>query len=71
MYIKTHVPYGRTEFEMEKKNIFTKALDFIKEKTKNVNWKVVWDKVTTGFLIVLLASPILILAYIFLWFIFK
>ena len=71
MYVKKHVPCGRTEFEMEKKNIFTKALDFIKEKTKNVNWKVVWDKVTTGLLIVLLASPILILAYIFLWFIFK
>jgi hypothetical protein len=56
---------------MENKNIFVKALDWFKEKTKDVNWKVVWDKTTTGLLIVLLASPILILAYIFLWFIFK
>ncbi|MBQ7387125.1 MAG: hypothetical protein IJW03_03050 [Clostridia bacterium] len=56
---------------MEKKNIFTKFVEFFKEKTKNVKWKEVWDKVTTGILIVLLASPILILAYIFLWFVFK
>lgn len=68
---KNALASGRTEFEMEKKNIFTKALDFLKEKTKNVNWKIVWDKITTGFLIILLASPILILAYIFLWFVFK
>ena len=33
--------------------------------------KMIWDKVTTGILIALLASPIAILAYIFLWFIFK
>ena len=54
------------------KNVFTKLIDklvtFFKEKTKNVKWKEVWDKVTTGLLIVLLASPILVLAYIFLWF---
>ena len=31
----------------------------------------IWDKVTTGILIALMASPIAILAYIFLWFIFK
>ena len=31
----------------------------------------IWDKVTTGILIVLLASPILILAYIFIWFLTK
>ena len=28
----------------------------------------IWDKVTTGLLIALMASPILILGYIFLWF---
>lgn len=71
MYINLYSHSGRTEFEMENKNIFVKALDWFKEKTKDVNWKVVWDKTTTGLLIVLLASPILILAYIFLWFIFK
>jgi hypothetical protein len=31
----------------------------------------IWDKVTTGLLIALMASPILILLYIFLWFITK
>ena len=52
-------------------DIYTKCVDFFKEKTKNVNWKEVWDKCTTGLLIFLMFSPILILAYIFLWFIFK
>lgn len=33
--------------------------------------KAIWDKVTTGILIFLMASPILILAYIFTWFIKK
>ena len=31
----------------------------------------IWDKITTGILIALMASPIAILAYIFLWFILK
>lgn len=48
-----------------------KLVEFLKEKTKNIKWKEVLDKVTTGLLIVLLASPILILAYIFLWFVYK
>lgn len=29
----------------------------------------VWDKCTTGLLIALMASPLLILLYIFLWFV--
>ena len=33
--------------------------------------KEIIDKITTGILILLMASPILILAYIFLWFIFR
>ena len=53
------------------KGIYTKCVDFFKEKTKNVKWKEVWDKCTTGLLIFLMFSPLLILAYIFLWFIFK
>ena len=48
-----------------------KLVAWVKEKLSKVNWKVVWDKTTTGILIFLMASPILILAYIFLWFIFK
>lgn len=31
----------------------------------------IWDKITTGILIALMASPVAILAYIFLWFILK
>ena len=52
------------------KSFFAKIGDFFKEKTKNVKWKEVWDKITTGLLILLIASPILVLAYIFLWFAF-
>lgn len=43
----------------------------IKRFFKNVNWKTVYDKTTTGILIFLLSSPLLILLYIFLWFILK
>ena len=31
----------------------------------------VWDKITTGLLILLMATPVLILAYIFIWFLTK
>ena len=51
--------------------VWNKCADFFKEKTKNVKWKIVWDKFTTGLLILLIASPVLILAYIFLWFILR
>lgn len=53
------------------KNLYIKCVEFFKEKTKNVKWKVVWDKFTTGLLIFLIFSPLLILAYIFLWFLFR
>ena len=45
--------------------------DKVKNFFKNINWKVVYDKTTTGILIFLLSSPLLILLYIFLWFILK
>lgn len=38
---------------------------------KKKKWAEIWDKVTTGLLIALMASPLLILGYIFLWFILK
>ncbi len=38
---------------------------------KKKKWKAIWDKVTTGILILLFASPLLILAYIFIWFMTK
>ncbi len=53
------------------KGFFGKCTAWFKEKTKNVKWKEVWDKCTTGLLIFLMCSPLLILGYIFLWFIFK
>ena len=36
---------------------------------KTVKWKVVWDHVTTGLLILIMASPLLVLGWIFYWFI--
>lgn len=42
----------------------------IKKKRKK-KAAAVFDKITTGIFIFLMASPLLILAYIFLWFIYK
>ena len=36
-------------------------------KAKKAKWAAIWDKITTGILILLMASPALILAYIFIW----
>ena len=33
--------------------------------------QMIWDKITTGILIFLMVSPILILGYIFAWFLSK
>ncbi len=38
---------------------------------KKRKWRAIWDKVTTGILIFLMASPLLILGYIFMWFLTK
>ena len=38
---------------------------------KKKKWAAIWDKITTGLLIFLMATPVIILAYIFLWFIFR
>jgi len=38
---------------------------------KKKKWNEIWDKVTTGILIALMASPLLILGYIFMWFLNK
>ena len=42
--------------------------EFADEQAKKKRIHEIWDKVTTGLFIALLASPILILAYIFFWF---
>ena len=41
------------------------------ELAKKKRRKEIWDKITTGILIFLMASPVLILAYIFIWFLTK
>ena len=42
---------------------------FIDEQAKKKKRLEIWDKVTTGLFIALLASPVIILLYIFLWFV--
>ena len=42
---------------------------FAEEQAKKKRIHEIWDKVTTGLFIALLASPVAILLYIFLWFI--
>ena len=56
-----------TEEEIKEASFFTTFM----EKAKKVNWKKVWDKVSTGLLILIMAAPVLILAYIFYWFLTK
>ncbi len=41
------------------------------EIAKKKKLAAIWDKVTTVLLIMLMASPIAILAYIFIWFVTK
>ncbi len=41
------------------------------DKSKKKKRQEIWDKITTGLLIFLMSSPILILAYIFIWFLTK
>lgn len=43
--------------------------EFAEEQAKKKRIREIWDKVTTGLFIALLASPLAILLYIFLWFI--
>ena len=38
------------------------------EKARKAKIRAIWDKVTTGLLIALMASPLLMLLYIFIWF---
>ena len=42
---------------------------FAEEQAKKKRIREIWDKVTTGLFIALLASPLAILLYIFLWFV--
>ena len=38
---------------------------------KTTKWKRIWDKITTGLLIAVMAVPVVILTYILLWFLLK
>jgi hypothetical protein len=49
-------------------NTFKKCATWVKETATKINWKIVWDKTTTGLLIFLILSHLFILGYIFLWF---
>ena len=42
---------------------------FADEQAKKKKIQAIWDKITTGLFIALLASPVIILLYIFLWFV--
>ena len=52
---------------IEKLPFVEKAMEFF----KSAKWKEIWDKITTGILIALLATPILVLSYIVIWFLSK
>ena len=42
---------------------------FAEEQARKKRVREIWDKITTGLFIALLASPFAILLYIFLWFV--
>ena len=42
---------------------------FAEEQARKKRIHAIWDKITTGLFIALLASPFIILLYIFLWFV--
>ena len=57
------------ETRVEEVSEITLDQDFMDEQAKKKKRLEIWDKVTTGLFIALLASPVLILLYIFLWFV--
>ena len=50
------------------KEFFKNTFEICKDKTGKINWKMVWDHTTTVLLILVLSSPLFILAYIMGWF---
>ena len=62
--------------ETEEKHVIVGTGDYEtqisdEELAKKKRRKEIWDKVTTGILIFLMASPFMILTYIFIWFMVK
>ena len=41
------------------------------ERARKKKMQEIWDKITTGILIFLMCTPVLVLAYIFIWFLTK
>ena len=41
------------------------------ERARKKRMQEIWDKITTGLLIFLMCTPVLVLAYIFIWFLTK
>lgn len=60
------ITIGKDYFEMAEDTLLTDE-----EIEKKKKWQAIWDKVTTGILIFLMASPFMILTYIFIWFMVK
>ena len=57
-----------------RKDVTTMAEDTLltdEQIEKKRKWSAFWDKITTGLLIALMATPVIILTYIFMWFIFR
>lgn len=50
------------------KEFFQNTIELCKDKAGKVNWKLVWEHTTTVLLVLVLASPLFILAYIMGWF---
>ena len=44
-----------------------KELTWEEQHARKKKRQAIWDKITTGILILLMASPVLILSYIFIW----
>lgn len=58
---------NETKNVAENAKFFDKVTAFFHSK----KWKEIWDKITTGILIALMATPFIILAYIIIWFLSK
>lgn len=51
--------------------LIMKFIDNLASKLTSPKGKIVVDKITTGLLILMLCSPLLVLGYILLWFVLR
>ena len=71
--IKTEVVEETTEQPAEEKHVIVGTGDYEtlisdEELAKKKRRKEIWDKITTGLLILVLSSPILIVVFLLVWF---